>query len=247
MLFQFQLAHEGAIDACAECKLLLAEANLLPQFAKQGGEGVRQGVVSYTGHSLTVRHSRNIVHGKCAPENTHYWCDRRVQLKTRHASATAARADRRTHKVVAEEPSGGWDREKDFLDWASGVVLIALIKDRVLEGSVSQDGRFLFISPNIGAFDELAEHCPHISELWIMVADTVGRSASYVDRIVEVASWTAQTPGGRPLLVLRGQTGHLIGLDDDGPFTLRASSVHWSGEGRYQRAPTPANTSTSTV
>ena len=34
MLFQFQLAHEGAIDACAEGKLLLAKANLLSQFAK---------------------------------------------------------------------------------------------------------------------------------------------------------------------------------------------------------------------
>ena len=204
---------------------------------------MRQGVVSDTGHSLTVRHIRNIVHGKCAPENTHFRCGRRIHLKTRHASATAAKHDRRTHKGAAKVLSSSLDEKRNVLDWESGVVLMALIKGRPIQGGTSEDGRFLFISPSINAFDELAEQRPFISELWLLVANTEGPGVSYVDRIEEVATWTAHTARGRPLLVLRGQTGHLLGVDDDGLFTLKTSSVHWSGEGCYQSALDPANTS----
>lgn len=163
-------------------------------------------------------------------------------MKRRTSAIAAASPSSEAPETAAEEDSIGWDDETNFLGWASNAVLIALMKDCASNGSAAQDGRFVFISPSLEAFDELARESPFISELWIFVASTVGRSGSYIDRIEEVATWTAHSPGGRPLLVLRGQTGHLLGVDDDGLFTLRTSSVHWSGEGFYQGASTPANT-----
>ena len=60
--------------------------------------------------------------------------------------------------------------------------------------------------------------------LWILAAGSAGPGVSYMDRIDEVSSWTAQTPGGRPLIVLRGRGGHLLGIDDDGIFALGPSA-----------------------
>ena len=166
-------------------------------------------------------------------------------MKTRYASATAA-AQSSTEKSKVFGTAGSIFPDDDVYvrDWGSEAVLIACIKNATPEGSSSQNGRFLIISPTAGAFDELSKQSPCISELWILAAGTVGRGISYIDRIDEVASWTAHTPSGRPLIVLRGRGGHLLGVDDDGIFALRPSSVHWSGEGCYRGAPAPADART---
>ena len=166
-------------------------------------------------------------------------------MKTRHASATAAaRSGTEKPKAVEMERSIAPGDDVYVRHWESEVVLIACIKNATPEGSPSHNKRFLIISPTAGAFDELSKQSPCISELWILAAGSVGPGVSYMDRIDEVASWTAQTPGGRPLIVLRGRGGHLLGVDDDGIFALGPSAVHWSGEGCYRGAPAPADART---
>jgi hypothetical protein len=168
-------------------------------------------------------------------------------MKTRYDSQTAAAAARsstKKPKVVGAMGSMVPDDDVYVRELGSEAVLIACIEGATPDGSALQHGRFLIISPTAGSFDELSKQSPFISELWILAAGTVGRGVSYIDRIDEVASWTACTPGGRPLIVLRGRGGHLLGVDDNGIFPLRPSSVHWSGEGCYRGAPDPANANT---
>jgi hypothetical protein len=174
-------------------------------------------------------------------------------MKTRHAATTAAaRPGTDKPKVPPTEESlapDDVDVDVDVdvvhvLDWGSQPVLIACVRDAAPEGSAPQHGRLLIISPTAEAFDELSRRGPCITGMWILMAGTAGPGLSYVDRIDEVASWTAQTTGGRPLLVLRGRGGHLLGIDDDGIFALEPSAVHWSGKGCYRGAPAPADAGT---
>lgn len=163
-------------------------------------------------------------------------------MKTRHPSATAvAQSASKKPKVVETETSIAPDDGVPLRYWESETVVIACLQNAMPEGSAPPHGRYLIISPTAEAFDELSKHSPCISQLWVLAADSAGPSMCYMDRIAEVASWTAQTPGGRPLIVLRGQGGHLLGVDDDGMFSLCPSVVHWSGEGHYRGAPAPDN------
>ena len=176
-------------------------------------------------------------------------------MKTRHPSATAAARSGTDKPKVApiEESLAPDDVDVDVdvdvddvhvREWGSEPVLIACVRDATPEGSAPQHGRLLIISPTAEAFEELSRQGPCITELWILAAGLIGPGVSYIDRIDEVASWTAQTTGGRPLLVLRGRGGHLLGIDDDGIFALEPSAVHWSGKGCYCGAPAPADTGT---
>ena len=167
-------------------------------------------------------------------------------MKTRHPSATAAARPGTDKPKVApiEESLAPDDVDDDDVhvrEWGSEPVLIACVRDATPEGSAPQHGRLLIISPTAEAFEELSRQGPCITELWILAAGLIGPGVSYIDRIDEVASWTAQTTGGRPLLVLRGRGGHLLGIDDDGIFALEPSAVHWSGKGCYRGAPAPAD------
>ena len=174
-------------------------------------------------------------------------------MKTRHPSATAAARPGTDKPKVApiEEslPPDDVDVDVDVvhvLDWGSQPVLIACVRDAAPEGSAPQHGRLLIISPTAKAFEELSRQSPCITEMWILMAGSAapGLSQSRMDRIDEVTSWTAQTPGGRSLLVLHGQGGYLLGIDDGGIFALGSSAFHWSGEGRYRGAPAPADAGT---
>jgi len=166
-------------------------------------------------------------------------------MKTRHlTSTTAPRSGTDKPRVAQLEESLAPDDDVHVRDWGSDAVLIACVKDATPEGSASQHGRLLIISPTAKAFEELSRQSPCITEMWIVAAGSVGPGVFYIDRIDEVASWTAQTSGGCPLLVLRGRNGYLLGIDDDGIFALGPSAVHWSGKGCYRGTPAPADTDT---
>lgn len=170
-------------------------------------------------------------------------------MKTRHSTSTAAARSGIDKAKVAptEESLATDDVDVDDLyvrEWGSQPVLIACVRDATPEGCAPQHGRLLIISPTAEAFEELSRQGPCITEMWILAAGSIGPGVSYVDRIDEVASWTAQTLGGRPLLVLLGRSGHLMGVDDDGIFTLKRSAIHWSGKGCYRGAPAPADAGT---
>ena len=170
-------------------------------------------------------------------------------MKTRNSTSTAAARPGTDKPKVAqtEESLAPVDVDVDDVhvrDWGSQPVLIACVRNTAPEGCAPQHGRLLIISPTAKAFEELSRQGPCITELWILMAGSIGPGVSYVNRIDEVASWTAQTTGGRPLLVLRGRSGHLLGIDDDGIFALEPSAVHWSGKGCYRGAPAPADAGT---
>lgn len=169
-------------------------------------------------------------------------------MKTRHSTSTAAaRSGTDKPKVAPTEESLATDDvdvdDAHVREWGSEPVLIACVRDATPEDSAPQHGRFLIISPTVEAFEELSRQGPCITEMWILVTGPAGSgvSQSRMDRIDEVATWTAQTPSGRPLLVLRGRNGYLLGIDDDGIFCLEPSAVHWSGKGCYRGAPAPAD------
>nr|WP_181374852.1 hypothetical protein [Polaromonas sp. H6N] len=174
-------------------------------------------------------------------------------MKTRHATSTAgSRSDTDKPQVAPTEESlapDDVDVDVDDADvhvrqWGSQPVLIACVRDPTPEGSAPQPGRLLIISPTVKAFEELSRQSPCITEIWLLAAGTPGSAGpglSHMDRIDEVASWTVQTAGGRPLLVLRGEGDYLVGIDDDGIFALGPSAVHWSGKGCYRGAPAPAD------
>ena len=168
-------------------------------------------------------------------------------MKTRHlTSTTAPRSGTEKPKVAQLEESLAPDDDVHVRNWGSDAVLIACVRDATPEGSAPQYGRFLIISPTVEAFEELSRQSPCITEMWIVVTGPAGSgvSQSRMGQIDEVATWTAQTPSGRSLLVLRGRNDFLLGIDDDGIFALGPSAVHWSGKGCYRGTSAPADTDT---
>ncbi len=127
------------------------------------------------------------------------------------------------------------DPGKDrVLDWGADLVVIAHIEDPISEGCPTRNARFVMISPTGEAFEHMAKHNHLIISLSIMVAGMEVPDTTYSDRIVEVSSSSARTPEGRALMLLRTESGDVIGVEDNRTFFMRSELVHWSGKGVFR-------------
>lgn len=122
-----------------------------------------------------------------------------------------------------------------LVSWPWPAFPVACVEPGSTDKSGGPEAELLFLSPTSNGLDALEQSEQRISSIWLLVSGTEGPGSLCADRIEEISTWNARTPGGRQLSVLHGSNGRLIAIEDDDAFVLQSCSTDWTGSGPYKR------------
>lgn len=122
-----------------------------------------------------------------------------------------------------------------LVGWPWPAFLMACVEPGSTDPSGRPVAELLLLSPTSTGLEALEQSEQRIASIWLLVAGTEGPGSLNADRIEEISTWNARTPGGRQLSVLHGSNGRLIAIEDDDVFVLHSCSTDWTGSGPYKR------------